>query len=170
MKRTVIILSLIFALAIALSVSIPTLAATGTTTIIGQVQSAITISAVPASNVNLGSLTPEILAESGTLTVTVKCNSVAKTWSLKVKEDGASPDGKMSSSTDIAFNPLQVRGGDLGTTTYYGIDTERTLIGAGTATGKSGTPTSNIQFAQTASYDDDPGDYGITVLFTASIN
>jgi hypothetical protein len=90
MKRTVIVLSLIFALSIALSVSIPTLAATTTTTIGGTVQSAITVSVTTAPG-DLSTIIPGGAdATTGTGVVTVICND-KDGWTLTASDGRTAP-------------------------------------------------------------------------------
>jgi hypothetical protein len=163
MKRTTIILSLIFALAIALSVSIPTLAAnTGTTVITGTLGAHIDITADPA-DFSLPELIPDVASVSDAKTVTVKCNKAG--WTLDVEE--VSGDGFMS-GTAILTNPLMVQGGDLGTAGWTSVAGAPVLESSGAKTGGTGTDFNDIKFSQTATYDDDPDTYTITVTFTAT--
>jgi hypothetical protein len=76
MKRTVILLSLIFALAIALSVSIPTLAA-NTTTVSGTLAGKVEITTPPVTSYTFTGGLPG--TDPAAVTVTVKSN---QGWSL----------------------------------------------------------------------------------------
>lgn len=171
MKRTTIILSLIFALAIALSVSIPTLADasdTGTTVISGTLGGHIDITA-NTSDLSLPDLIPDQrVVTTDNASVSVKCNKAG--WTLTVQEYGAGADQKMSSSTDTAYNSLQVRGGDITSWTNIGPAAALENGGAKYSDTHAVTTINNIQFGQTADYEDDAGVYTITVLFTASAN
>jgi hypothetical protein len=165
MKRTVIILSFIFALAIALSASIPTLAATDTktTTITGTLGGAIEVTA-PGDFV-IGTLTPDQLTNSSVKTVTVKCN---KAWSLTVADKRGSPvlAGHMDDGTHALTNALTVKGGDQSGYTALSA-TPVTLK----ASGNPGVNSINdIYFQQDTEWTDDAsvGSYTITVTFTTT--
>ena len=161
MKRIVIILSLIFALAISLSVTIPALADTpsGTTAITGSLATHVEIS-VPA-----GFALPELIpgqdSTSAVKTVTVNCNKA--NWTLAVKED--SGDGKMSDGGNILANALKIKGGDVGSyTALSGTD-----LKLKDANGAKGTvAVDNIYFQQSTTWDDVAGSYAITVTFTVT--
>jgi hypothetical protein len=172
MKRTVITLSLIFALAIALSASIPTLAAPGsatdTTVITGNIRANIEITAHPA-DFSLTNMDPGVIKESSPLTVTVHSNKAG--WTLDVAETGGAVDGKMQSTLTpftALTNPLMVKGGDLGVlpADYESITGTPRLVTSG---GKGTISTTDIQFAQTADWLDDAAlAYTISVIFTAT--
>lgn len=171
MKRTVIVLSLIFALAIALSVSIPTLAAddSGTTVITGTLGGHIDITD-NTSTLSFDALIPDqLVTTNGSASVSVKCNKAG--WTLTVEEYGAGADQKMAiTAGDIAENELQVRGGDISSWTDIGPAAELVESGAKYSDTSAVTVINDIQFGQTATYEDDAGEYTITVLFTASID
>jgi hypothetical protein len=163
MKRTVIILSLIFALVIALSVSIPTLALddTETTVITGTVPLSINITAHPG-DFDLGTLTLDTQIQSGDKTVSVKCNKAG--WTLTVAE--TSGDGFMANGSTPLTEPLYVKGGHL-SETYTGLNTSPSLETSGA---KGTVDITDIEFAQTSRDADTAGIYTITVTFTATIN
>ena len=165
MKRTVIILSLIFALAIVLSVSIPTLAAstdTGTTTITATLGGHIDITADP-DDFSLPALVPDQNVVSDAKTVSVKCNKAG--WTLAVSE--VAGDGKMSGTAALT-NPLYVDGGDL--TGYTSLATAPVLESGGAKTGGTAVDITDIVFQQMATYADDPDTYTITITFSAAAN
>lgn len=167
MKRTLIILSLIFALAIALSASIPTLASntdTGTTIITGTIKGSIDITAnTPTATIT--GMDPEVMKESTTpVSVTVKSNKAG--WKLTVKEDSGG-DGYMSNGSVILANPLMVKGGDLGTTLTSIVGGPELENNGAKGTAEIISP---IIFAQNASWADDAAlTYSITVVFTATV-
>jgi hypothetical protein len=156
MKRTVIVLSLIFALAIALSASIPTLAATATagTAITGTLASKVEISA-PASY-SLGALPATV---PSAVTVNVKCN---KGWTLTAQAP------KMTDGVNTLQNALE---GAKHLGTYAFLDTVQTIEPAGAKTGASGVNTA-VDLRQTiVDYVDaatDTTPYSTTITFTVT--
>jgi len=160
MKRTVIILSLIFALAIALSASIPTMAVTTQTTWVkGTVPSAVDIQAM--TNVSLPTLNPgtTVNTEPTGLTVNVKSNKA--NWTLKVKDNVGS--GYMQNASALIW-PLQVKGGTV--SSYTSISGSDLTL---TSTGAKGNPTPiAVNFSQQVDWADNPADYSIQLIFTAS--
>jgi hypothetical protein len=169
MKRTVIILSLIFALAIALSASIPTLALqtdTGTTTITGTIKGNIDITANSASATITG-MDPGVPKDSSVVSVTVKSNKAG--WTLDVEENGVTPDGKMAGTLTpfpALTNELYVKGGD--------IAIAESILGAPQLVESGAKSVANtigdIYFVQTADWLDDAAlTYTITVVFTATV-
>lgn len=165
MKRTVIILSLIFALATALSVTIPTLAAsdTGTTTITATMATAIDVTA-PA-NFALGALVPDQATNSSAKTVTVKCNKAG--WDLTVSDERITPisKGHMDDGTTALTNALTAKGGDQ--TSYAPLSSAVTLKSSGS---RGSTDITDVLFQQNTVWGDDSsiGTYTITVTFTGT--
>jgi hypothetical protein len=164
MKRTVIILSLIFALAIALSASIPTLAATGTTQVTGSISAVVEIT-VPTGAVALGDLSPNDLLSPKTDTkiVTVKSN---KNWTLTAADTTSPTSYKgyltTSGGTVHLTNVLSV------SAPGHSGDLTGTSLSLNSGAKTSGTPTT-VTFSQTPSWDDETeGAYTMTVTFTAS--
>ncbi len=166
MKKTIIALTLVVAIAIALSITIPTLAAnTGTdvTTITGHVKSVIEVS--PAiSSIPLGDLTPGGTnpAVIGSTTVTVKCNTA---WTLAAADTTtATPaKGHMISGTASLHNALLV-------TVPVSGDLTGTSLAITSGGHTSGTDTL-VTFSQTPDWSDAPAtaDYTMTVTFTGTV-
>lgn len=157
MKRTTIILSLIFALAIALSVSIPTLAAeSGTTTVTGALAPKIDVTAPSGFALTLD---PAASPATGTATAgNVKANKDG--WTVTVTGDHAS----MYSATlvDGLDADFQVNIGS----GLVDIDTAPTLTGS--KTGGSGVSIP-LSVSQAVSWDDEAAsDYQIVITFTGS--
>jgi len=166
MKRTVIILSLIFALTIALSASIPTLALTSaTTTVGGTVKPAIDVSYTGSAPTFTG-LYPGTTNTTPAGTVTVQCNK--GTWSLKAKDQKTtgSIGYMMNGSTNMA-QPLYIAGGTLPSSD---LTAERTLLSGQLRTTGSGTTVTNIVFSQATTYADDADlGFSMTVVFTGTM-
>jgi hypothetical protein len=166
MKKTVILLSLIFALAIALSASIPTLAAStsSSTTISGTVN---TVMEVSTTSVNLGDLTPvgvtpTAITNSAT-SVTVRCNKVG--WSLMATDISGYPTylGHMTASggTLGLANALSLTAtGSSGTLDASGV----TLVTSGARGGGS----TSLTYSQLPSWQDLAGSYTMTIQFTGT--
>jgi hypothetical protein len=167
MKRTVIILSLIFALAIALSVGIPSLAATSGTdvvTITGHVNAVIEVS--PTTNtIALGDLTPSapLTPVTGTTTVTVKCNAG---WTLTAT-DTTTPTAGIGYMTNGAVahltNYLIVSSNGGGSPS--GNLASPLILNTGTHT--SGTATL-VTVSQTPDWADAAGSYAMTMTLTGT--
>jgi hypothetical protein len=134
--------------------------ATGLTTINGTVTETISIT-VPGT-FNIGNLVPEQVISSAQ-TVIVTSNTTG--WSLKVKEDGASPDGRMARTTDAKAltGTMEVKGGEQ--TGYASLASEVTLKSGATT---SSATINDIYFRQYVSASDEAGLYTITLIFTAS--
>ena len=168
MKRTVIVLSLIFALAIALSVSIPTIADSdsGNTVVSGTLSKHIDITAVSDAALAI-TLIPESPQVSEAVTVSVKSNAA---WSLTVIEVDGGVDGLMNTSANAAHLTNALKVWSFVTSDYADLSgSPVTIKNDGTkTTGGSAYTTPNITFQQEAEYDDTPGDYSINVQFTAS--
>jgi hypothetical protein len=165
MKRTVIILSLIFALAIALSASIPTLAApTDTTVVSGTVKAAIDVTS-PAT-VSVGDLIPPSASTSADQTVTVKCNKPG--WSLAAEDMTVGVNkGHMLNGGTALINHLTIEGGDQ---VAYAPLSAAVPIEDGTGAVKGTTTITGITFQQTADWEDVEATYSITVTFTGTVN
>ena len=169
MKRTTIILSLIFALAIALSVSIPTLAANPVNTIItGTVTGKIDLSA--PSTFSLGtnmqpSVTP-YTANSGA-TGMVYCN---KGWSVTANHaTGTMFDGGSSYLVDQI--KVQLTGGNTGGTLQDATvgSTTSDTVKTGTAGDHNKGVALTLAASQLVNYVDAPGAYTITIVLTGSM-
>ena len=165
MKRTVIILSLIFALAIALSVSIPTLAAApnpiANTTITGKVPKAIDVSATASAILTPENILPGV-ESSAAVTVTVSSNYG---WKLYVKGSDSGKMHRSSAATTLLHQYMKVAGDDLLKTDLTGADQQ---LDSG-ATVKAGVNTAT--FYQTGDWDDTVADdYTITITFTGTNN
>ena len=164
MKRTVIILSLIFALATALSVGIPALAATSGTDVVsisGHVNAVIEVS--PATNtIALADLTPvtPLLAVIGTTTVTIKCNTG---WTLTAT-DTTSPTAGIGYMTNGSLahltNYLAVSA-----PSHSGNLASALILNTGTHT--SGTATV-VTVSQLPDWMDAPGSYAMTMTLTGT--
>jgi len=163
MKRTTIILSLIFALAIALSVSIPTVALnedTENVTVQGVLGGHIEITSSAIGTINLPDLEPDVQKYSTPVDITVRCNKAG--WTLVVTDaDGYLDDGE-ATPTNLT-NPLYVMGGDQGT--YAPLTGAVTLE----TNGAKGTAESvdDITFRQEAEWADTADTYSTIVTFTA---
>jgi len=166
MKKAAVILSFIFALALALSLTVPAIAAStdsGTTAVTGTLGGNIDVTAPSAISLTL------ISGDTATNSSTdgnVKCN---KNWSLTASDEKASNDGYMTSATatkPALDNELQLNIN--GSATYYGAGTGQTITG--TKTGGDGTALP-LYVSQAVSWNDDPAnDYTITITFTGSVN
>jgi hypothetical protein len=163
MKRTVIILSLIFALAISLSVSIPTLAVSDTTTISGTLAPKIVVTA--ASDISSIALVAGATATGSSGTGgSVSCN---KPWSITISDEKTSNDGYMTSATATKTaldSPFQI---DVEGAGLVNAATGVTL----SAQAKPGNSDISLAYSQPVSYSDDPAiDYTIDIIFNATID
>lgn len=165
MKRTTIILSLIFALAIALSVSVPTMAAeSGSTTISGALAQHIDVTA-PSNIVNL------VLEPGATATDTsdtpgnVKANK--GNWYLYIEGDHDSMySTNLGDGLDEPFK-VDVTVTDVGTTGLVNIGTDPFLTSA-SKTGGTGKAIA-LGISQAVTWDDEAADdYEIEITFTGS--
>ena len=156
MKRTVILLSLIFALAIALSVSVPTLAAeSGTTGVSGTVAGKIDVTAPPTYTFS-GDLPQDV---ENAFDVNVKTN--ARDWHLTAQAD------KMSGTEGTLTNGLFASGG---TGSLQDITIIKTLYTGTDKTGGSGLDIP-IGLSQAISDGVDyAGAYSTTITFTGVID
>ncbi len=165
MKKLAILLSIVFAVAIALSITIPALAATDTdtVTVTGSVQTAIEISS--PMFVFLGSLTPGTSTESADKLVTVRCNKAG--WTLTVADATGAPIGHMKNETFTAslINPLELKGNSK---PYAYLNTSVTLE-SGTGSVAGITNINDVRFRQATEWTDLIDNYGMIVLFTATI-
>ena len=102
MKRTTVILSLIFALAIALSVSIPTLAANfSTVTVSGNIPKTLEVATVSGTPVTL-LLTASGTVDSTAALVNVSVTTNVKKWHLGVTTNNSGYMINSSDSTQLA--------------------------------------------------------------------
>ena len=162
MKRTAIILSLIFALATAVSVSIPTLAATsGTTPVTGSLAAKIDVVAPSA----LATLTLDPAASPATGTATngsVKCNH--DNWTVTVTS--APVSGQLTSNgspSDYLSAVLQVNIGNGGG--LVNITNNPTLTGVSRT---AGTPI-QLSVSQAVGWTDVPHtDYYLVITFAGT--
>ena len=156
MKRTVILLSLIFALAIALSVSIPTLAASSdNTTVSGNLGAKIEVTAPSAISLTLD---PNASPATGTSATpgSVKSN---RAWTVTVTGDETTMYSQAAPTTKLAA-PFQVNLGS----GLVDISTAPTCTGAKT----SGTSIT-LSVSQAVSWLDDPAsDYQIVLTFAGT--
>ena len=167
MKKTIIALTLVVAMAIALSVTIPTLAATSGTdvvTITGTVTTGIEVTPTTAT-IALSSLSPvsPLTAVNGTTTVTVKCNGA---WTLKATD---TTTGSTSLGHMMATGPLYL-------TNYLSVSSN----GSGSPTGNlatalqlnSGAHTSGtstlVTVSQLPDWADAAGSYTMTMTLTGT--
>ena len=164
MKKTIIALTLVIAIALTLAVTIPTLALTSGTdvvTITGTVNSLIEVS--PATNtIALGDLTPSgsLLAVNGTTTVTVKCNAG---WTLKAT-DTTSPTagiGYMTNGSTAHLTNYLIVSGPSGT----GPLATALTLNSGTKTASTATV---VNVSQTPSWSDAPGSYTMNMTLTGT--
>lgn len=158
MKKTIIALTLVVAIAIALSITIPTFAAApvnpDTTTITGNVQAAIDVSAPADFSMDL---TPG-LTTTASKTVAVKCNKDG--WDL----------------TASASTGYMVTGGTPLQKALYVEDYNNALqpltspVQLADAVDKTGGTAENIaaDFSQETTWDDAYGTYTILVTFTGT--
>jgi len=158
MKRTVIILSLIFALVTALSASIPALANTDskTTTVSGTVPTSLEVTAPTA--ITMPSLDPAASQPISGSSVTAGIVKSNKAWTLNVSD--LSNGGFMKNVSTALGSKLQINVAGQG---YKNADTGDTVIG-------SKGINSSISFAaqQTVAWTDDPSSYSITITFAGS--
>ena len=159
MKKTIIALTLVVAIAIALSVTIPALAATSsaTTIITGRVDQVIEVTASP-DTINTWDLTPATgdMTESSTVTVAVNSNAA---WTLKAQDlTGSGHTGYLVSTSPAAnlSSPITVNGSVL---------TSDVTLTPGARPGAS----QPVTLTQAKSWSDVPStSYTITVTFVAS--
>ena len=164
LKKLALLLSIVFAVAIALSITIPALAASSdTTTVSGSVQTTIEVYA--PGTVSLGNLIPGTSTESINQNVTVRCNKAG--WTLTVSDDRKHPvnKGHMEAGTIALANSLEVKGN--GKPYAYLNTTWVTLVDK---TGGVGiTNISDVRFRQATDWADTIETYSFTVTFTATI-
>jgi len=136
------------------------LAATGDTSILGQVPESLSITT--PGTFSLAELNPGNTTTSDVKTVTITSNSSG--WTLTVAESGGSKDGCMARTTDshALTYPIQVKGGDV--TSYSSLANTVTLESSGNGT----TTISDIYFQQTVAASEYAGQYSITVVFTVT--
>jgi hypothetical protein len=164
MKRTTIILSLIFALAIALSVSIPTLAVNpDTTTITGTVGQKIELNAPDDFTLNIGTMEPgNTVNGSSSTNGWVKCN---KGWSVTANNSSGRMVGPMSLTNKIN---IQLTGGSTPGAWADATTGSTTSSLTKPAGGNSGQALT-LNAGQLVDYLDAPGVYTIIITLTASI-
>jgi len=134
------------------------LAATGDTSIYGQVPGDLSIST--PGTFSLESLNPGTTVDSNAKTVTIGGNS--SNWTLTVSENGGG-DGKMARSDSHPLtNPLKVMGGDV--KSYTSLASPVTLQSAG----NGAVTISDIYFEQIVDAGELAGTYSITVVFTVT--
>ena len=167
MRKLGLLLSIVFAAAMALSITIPALAAdSDTTTITASFQTAIDVNA--PSTISVGTLVPDTASESFNKSVIVKCNKAG--WILTVSDEWNEPShlGHMIADlgTEIValINPLEVKGN---AQPYASLTAPVTLVNAG---GVGITNISDVRFRQATEWADAVnGVYTITVTFTAAL-
>ena len=162
MKKPAILLSIVFAVATALSITIPALAASSATVnVTGSIQTAIEVSS--PMFVLLGSLPPAAPTESANKNVTVRCNKAG--WTLTVSDITGAPVGHMKNGDYTAhlINPLEVKGNGKA---YAALESPVTLVNAG---GVGTTNISDVRFRQVTDWTDPIDSYGMVVLFTATL-
>ena len=172
MKKLVITLSLVLALVIAATVSLPALAADPTTTI------SVTI---PANiiDIDLGDLedpidltgaTPTVPGTSTPEDITGGTNAEnGITLQVADLRSHASPipvKGYMDDAVDTPLtNPTEVQGGEV--LSWAELTDDQTLY---TGTGPGTFTIAGVQFQQKIDYTDPAGTYSITVTFVTSVN
>lgn len=157
MKRTVIILSLIFALAIALSVTVPTLAATDTktTTVSGTVPTQIEVTAPTSiTGLNLDPASSPATGSSGT-PGNVKSN---KAWTLNASD--TTNGGYMKNGATPLGAKLQINVAGNG---LVNADAGQIVTGS-----KGASNSISFAISQAVGWSDDPGSYSITITFAGS--
>ena len=172
MKKTVIILSLILALATALSVGIPALAATsGTTLVSGSLAGTVDVTAPAPQSITL---VPDTSPSSSSTTIGIRCNKIG--WGLTCYVN-ASTMKSSSTPADTLGQPLYITVGSLVTNQSIGLSTSPlTIVTAGVApstTKGSGLMNTGygITFQQPTSYADTAHtDYQILVTFVGAPN
>lgn len=163
MRKLVITLSLVMALAIAAAVSLPVLAVDlGTTTLSVTIPEGV-IEVTPPADATMSPATPTTPGNTSPLTVTVSSNG---NWSLTAKDARTSfaawqSKGHMdNASLSIKLiNPTEVKGGLIAP--WGNLETDQVL-----QTGNAGSSSvSDIVFQQRVEYTDKPGTYTIVVTF-----
>ncbi len=159
MKKRILVLSMLVALVGVLITPMAVLA--DTTDITGTVP--VVVEVIAPVDFAMASLTPvNSPITSSAQTANVSAN---KAWTLNVKESGGGEDGKMYSTSGNLTAEMTVTGGDEGA--YVSLATPGAdLETAGVAGGAQ--LISDIYFRQAVAWTDIPGNYSITVVFTAS--
>jgi hypothetical protein len=134
---------------------------TDTTTLSGTVGASITVTS--PENITMPPLVAGNSVTSAAQTVTIVTNTSG--WSLAVADTGTDEqDGRLSKAdgTDL-YNVLEIKGGDL--SSYFPLSSSQILKNSGS----SGTvDLNNIMFQQSIPSNAIPGEYKITLTFTAS--
>ena len=171
MKRTVIILSLIFALAIALSVTVPALAANPvSTTITGTVTGKIDLTKPNDFTLNGGTaMQPSGTAYTGNSGATglVQCN---QGWQVTANHSTG-----LMAATGPKYLAEQIKIQLTGGTTS-GTLQDATVGSTTSDTVKTGTPSDHnkgialtLSASQLVTYADEPGSYSITIVLTGAV-
>lgn len=167
MKKLVLLLSIVFAVAMALSITIPALASSSdTTNITGSVQTAIDVNA--PNTVSVGNLVPGTASESFYKTVTVKCNKAG--WTLTVSDEWNDPPqlghmiADLGTETAALLNPIEVKGN---ARPYAYLNTS-VLLEDGSGASMGITNITDLRFRQFTDWNDALGNYIITVTFTGA--
>ena len=168
MKRTVVILSLIVSLVIALSVSIPALAGTdGSTVITGTVTGQVDLTS-PPGNFVLGTMTIGATTNNSSgATGLVKCN---RTWAVTaINSSGAHPGYMVNTTTSANLSTkLNIQlDASVGTDGLW-ANASTGSVATGTKTGDAGVAL-NLSAGQYVSWDDEAGSYTINISLTASM-
>jgi hypothetical protein len=159
MKKLLILVGVLLGvLVLSLGLVSVAMAATDTTPVSGTISETITVDA-PAS-ITL-TFSPGQTAESAAQTITVQ-NNVAV--NVKVKDQAETTPGYMKAGATSLASPLQVKGGDL--ISYAAVTTEQTLK-SNWAPGENNQIT-DFYVQQAVAWTDPPGDYSLTLVFTAS--